>query len=116
MGALLWTGMVRVSAFGSKEGAPHPRITLLEDLRGTVPEFQPFSGNMLRFLPLLAPRIEEFDNSLVESGHLLIRLVGQPAFESLDGSPQRLSRDTDGHLENLQGEVRRGGRQPLHSM
>ncbi len=57
--ALLWTGMVRVSAFGSKEGAPHPRITLLEDLRGTVPEFQPFSGNMLRFLPLLAPRIED---------------------------------------------------------
>ena len=57
--ALLWTGMVRVSAFASKEGAPHPRITLLEDLRGTVPEFQPFSGNMLRFLPLLAPCIEE---------------------------------------------------------
>jgi len=60
--------------------------------------------------------LQEFDNSLVESGYLLVRLVGQPAFESLDGSPQRLSWDTDGHLENLQGEVRRGGRQPLHSM
>ena len=57
--SILWSGMVRRSVFASKEGSTHPRITLLEDLRGTVPEFQPFSGNMLRFLPLLKPEIEE---------------------------------------------------------
>ena len=46
----------------------YPKITFLEDLRQHLPELQPFAGNLIRFLPPLAP---DFDrNQEVEDIHV----------------------------------------------
>jgi 3-oxoacyl-(acyl-carrier-protein) synthase/acyl carrier protein len=49
----MWAQKVRYIEEADK--STFPKITFLADLRQHIPELQPFSGNLIRFLPPLAP-------------------------------------------------------------
>ena len=51
--ALMWKRQREYAVLADQ--VAYPRITFLEDLRQHIPQLQPFSGNLIRFLPPLVP-------------------------------------------------------------
>ena len=63
--AMIWS---QVRSFSRQRAGLGPSITFLEDLRRHIPELQPFSGNMIRFLPLLEPEsVTESTSNIADS-------------------------------------------------
>jgi len=51
--AYMWLQQIHYARVAEK--VVYPKVTFLEDLRGHMPELQPFAGNLIRFLPPLVP-------------------------------------------------------------
>ena len=75
--ALMWKRQREYAVLADQ--VAYPRITFLEDLRQHIPQLQPFSGNLIRFLPPLVPEPADGEGTAVGAS-----LLAQPLTDQLN--------------------------------